>query len=130
MLALPPAELLLDADAPAPPVATAGHRAAADADTETEAEREAPEGDIDRRRANPDDKEVTPFCGREASGAARRCIWSLTTLASTMNAAACCLTFELRGRSRNGAWPARRMMTVSASRAKCQAGGGPAPAKG
>ena len=32
--------------------------------TETEAEREAPEGDIDRRRANPDDKEVTPFCGR------------------------------------------------------------------
>jgi hypothetical protein len=35
------------------------------------------------------------------------------------------LTFELRGRSRRGAWPAKRMMTASASRAKCHAGGGP-----
>jgi hypothetical protein len=35
------------------------------------------------------------------------------------------LTFELRGRSRHGAWPARRMMTQDASRAKCHAGGGP-----
>jgi len=42
----------------------------------------------------------------------------------------CGLTFELRGRNRDGAWPARRMMTASASRAKCHAGGGPAPAKG
>jgi hypothetical protein len=36
-----------------------------------------------------------------------------------------CLTFEVRGRSRDGAWPAKRMMTASASRAKCHAGGGP-----
>ncbi len=37
----------------------------------------------------------------------------------------CCLTFELRGRNRCGAWPARRMIRTSASRAKCHAGGGP-----
>src|SRR3990167_5020206 len=37
----------------------------------------------------------------------------------------CRLTFELRGRNRDGAWPAKRMMTASASRAKCHAGGGP-----
>ena len=42
----------------------------------------------------------------------------------------CGLTFELRGRNRGGAWPAKRMMTASASRAKCHAGGGPARAKG
>jgi hypothetical protein len=35
------------------------------------------------------------------------------------------LTFELSGPRRVGAWPARCMMTASASRAKCQAGGGP-----
>ena len=40
------------------------------------------------------------------------------------------LTFELRGRSRNGAWPARRTIDQSASRAKCHAGGGPARVKG
>ena len=32
------------------------------------------------------------------------------------------LTFELRGRRRCGAWPARRMMDHNASRAKCHAG--------
>ena len=32
------------------------------------------------------------------------------------------LTFELSRERRCGAWPARRMMTVSASRAKCHAG--------
>jgi hypothetical protein len=37
----------------------------------------------------------------------------------------CWLTFELSGPRRIGAWPARCMMTASASRAKCQAGGGP-----
>ncbi len=37
----------------------------------------------------------------------------------------CDLTYELRGRNRRGAWPARRMMTQDASRAKCHAGGGP-----
>lgn len=42
----------------------------------------------------------------------------------------CGLTFELRSRRRTGAWPAGRMMTASASQAKCRAGGGPAPAKG
>ncbi len=42
----------------------------------------------------------------------------------------CCLTFELRGRSRDGAWPARRMMDYNGARAKCHAGGGPAPVKG
>ncbi len=36
-----------------------------------------------------------------------------------------CLTFELRGRNRHGAWPARRTIDQSASRAKCHAGGGP-----
>ena len=40
------------------------------------------------------------------------------------------LTFELRGRNRDGAWPARRMMTASASRAKCHAGGGPRSSEG
>ena len=45
-------------------------------------------------------------------------------------ASRCCLTFELRGRNRRGAWPARRMMDHNASRAKCHAGGGPAPVKG
>ena len=35
------------------------------------------------------------------------------------------LTFELSGRHRVGAWPAKRMMTLAGSRAKCQAGGGP-----
>ncbi len=46
----------------------------------------------------------------------------------------CGLTFELRGARRCGAWPARRMMYHSASRAKCHAGvrplerrGGPHP---
>jgi hypothetical protein len=33
-----------------------------------------------------------------------------------------CLTFELSGERRYSAWPARRMMAVSASRAKCYAG--------
>jgi len=37
----------------------------------------------------------------------------------------CCLTFELSGERRDSAWPARRMMTVSASRAKCYAGASP-----
>ena len=37
----------------------------------------------------------------------------------------CGLTFELSGRHRIGAWPAKRMMTLAGSRAKCQAGGGP-----
>jgi hypothetical protein len=37
----------------------------------------------------------------------------------------CGLTFELRGERRDGAWPARRMMAVSASRAKCHAGASP-----
>jgi hypothetical protein len=32
---------------------------------------------------------------------------------------------ELRGRRREGAWPAKRMMTLDASRAKRLAGGGP-----
>jgi hypothetical protein len=41
-----------------------------------------------------------------------------------------CLTFELRGRNRDGAWPAKRMMTASASRAKCHAGGGPRSSEG
>jgi len=41
------------------------------------------------------------------------------------NCRVCWLTFELRGRKRHGAWPAKRMMTASASRAKCHAGGGP-----
>ena len=36
-----------------------------------------------------------------------------------------CLTFELSGHHRRGAWPARRMMPCIASRAKCHAGGGP-----
>jgi hypothetical protein len=35
------------------------------------------------------------------------------------------LTFELRGRSRDGVWPARRMMTLAGARAKRHAGGGP-----
>ena len=35
------------------------------------------------------------------------------------------LTFELSGRHRVGAWPAKRMMTLAGSRAKCQVGGGP-----
>lgn len=47
-----------------------------------------------------------------------------------MDRIVCGLTFELKGRNRNGAWPAMRMMTASASRAKCHAGGGPAPVKG
>jgi hypothetical protein len=34
----------------------------------------------------------------------------------------CGLTFELSGECRHGAWPARRMMYHSASRAKCYAG--------
>ncbi len=42
----------------------------------------------------------------------------------------CGLTFELRGRSREGAWPAGRMMDHTGSRAKCLAGGGPSRAKG
>ncbi len=42
----------------------------------------------------------------------------------------CCLTFELRGRSRDGAWPARPMMRTTASRAKCHAGGGPRSSEG
>ena len=42
----------------------------------------------------------------------------------------CGLTFELRGRSRNGAWPAGRMMDHSGRRAKCQAGGGPRSSEG
>ena len=42
-----------------------------------------------------------------------------------LNHRACWLTFELRGRSRRGAWPARRRIRLSASRAKCHAGGGP-----
>jgi len=33
----------------------------------------------------------------------------------------CCLTFELSGERRDSAWPARRMMDYSASRAKCYA---------
>ncbi len=37
----------------------------------------------------------------------------------------CGLTFELMGVRRCGAWPARRMMTASASRAKCHAGARP-----
>jgi hypothetical protein len=41
-----------------------------------------------------------------------------------------CLTFELRGRNRDGAWPARRMLSLRASRAKCQAGGGPRSSEG
>src|SRR3990167_6268565 len=49
----------------------------------------------------------------------------LTTLLSM-----CGLTFELRGRSREGAWPARRMMTLDGARAKRLAGGGPARVKG
>ena len=36
-----------------------------------------------------------------------------------------CLTFELSGRHRQGAWAARRMMTQTASRPKRLAGGGP-----
>ena len=36
-----------------------------------------------------------------------------------------CLTFELSGPHRIGAWPAGRMMNHSGKRAKCQAGGGP-----
>jgi hypothetical protein len=47
-----------------------------------------------------------------------------------LNCCACWLTFELRGRSRRGAWPAKRMMTASASRAKCHAGGGPSSSEG
>jgi hypothetical protein len=35
------------------------------------------------------------------------------------------LTFELSGRQRHGAWPARRMMNQGASRAKCYAVGSP-----
>ncbi len=42
----------------------------------------------------------------------------------------CALTFELRGRSRDGTWPVKRMIRTSASRAKCHVGGGPAPVKG
>jgi hypothetical protein len=34
------------------------------------------------------------------------------------------LTFELSGRSRQGAWAAERMMTLAAPRPKCPAGGG------
>jgi hypothetical protein len=37
----------------------------------------------------------------------------------------CALTFELSGRHWKDAWPARCMMTASASRAKWLAGGGP-----
>ena len=37
----------------------------------------------------------------------------------------CGLTFELSGPRRIGAWPARWMMNDNASRAECQAGGGP-----
>jgi hypothetical protein len=40
-------------------------------------------------------------------------------------ALACGLTFELSGPRRSGAWPARRMMTVSATRAKRYAGVSP-----
>ncbi len=36
-----------------------------------------------------------------------------------------CLTFELRGRNWEDAWPARRMMTLAGARAKRLAGGGP-----
>jgi len=45
-------------------------------------------------------------------------------MASTLSATWCCLTFELSRPHRYGAWPARRMMTVSALRAKCHAGVG------
>jgi hypothetical protein len=37
----------------------------------------------------------------------------------------CCLTFELRGARRYGAWPARPMINSTASRAKCHAGARP-----
>ena len=79
---------------------------------------------------------LPPGFWRTGASAAEESIWSLAAtaapaaLASTINAACCCLTFELRGRRRDGAWPARRMLSLGASRAKCQAGGGPAPAKG
>ena len=42
----------------------------------------------------------------------------------------CCLTFELRGRRREGAWAARRSISLSASLPKGLAGGGPSRAKG
>ncbi len=38
------------------------------------------------------------------------------------SAATCCLTFELRRERRCGAWPARRMIRTTGSRAKCHAG--------
>ena len=41
------------------------------------------------------------------------------------SAATCCLTFELRGGRRDGAWPARRMMAPAGARAKRLAGGRP-----
>jgi len=56
--------------------------------------------------------------------------WTSAATASAITDSACCLTFELRGRSRNGAWPARRTIDQSASRAKCQAGGGPRSSEG
>ena len=37
----------------------------------------------------------------------------------------CCLTFELSGPRRVGAWAARPMIHTTASQPKCQAGGGP-----
>jgi len=40
----------------------------------------------------------------------------------TASATRCCLTFELRRERRDGTWPARRMIRMSASRAKCHAG--------
>ncbi len=39
-----------------------------------------------------------------------------------LSAATCCLTFELRRERRYGAWPARRMIRTTGSRAKCHAG--------
>jgi hypothetical protein len=50
---------------------------------------------------------------------------STTDRCGKRKAVVCGLTFELSGRHRIGAWPAKRMMTLAGSRAKCQAGGGP-----
>ena len=36
-----------------------------------------------------------------------------------------CLTFELSGRNRQGAWAASPMISTTGSRPKCLAGGGP-----
>jgi hypothetical protein len=63
---------------------------------------------------------LTPLSKRTAvceASALARAVWTMV-----FGAAKRCLTFEFSRGQRHGAWPARRMMYHSASRAKCHAG--------